>query len=224
MRKFLKKITHPFLKFGLRLYYSKPRPYSYEGIKVVVHPDVFPPHLTLSTKILLEFTKQLPLKNATFLELGCGSGILSLYAAKKGAIVTATDINKLALKYLEEAAKKNDLKLNVLYSDLFSALKNQDFEYILINPPYYPKNPTSTKEKAWFCGKNHDYFIALFNQLPVFIAKGNKTYMILSEDCNLSKINEIAKSNAISLDLITTKRRMGEANYIYRLERSSQSH
>lgn len=83
MRSFIKKITHPFLKFGLKLYYFKPRKYCYETICVKVHSDVFPPHLTFSTKILLDFIKPLELKNKTFLELGCGSGIISLLAAKK---------------------------------------------------------------------------------------------------------------------------------------------
>jgi release factor glutamine methyltransferase len=44
MRNFIKKITHPFFKFGLNLYYSKPREYCYEEICVKVHPNVFPPH------------------------------------------------------------------------------------------------------------------------------------------------------------------------------------
>ncbi|WP_317163861.1 class I SAM-dependent methyltransferase [Flavobacterium phycosphaerae] len=83
MRTFLKKITHPFLKLGLNAYYSKPRNYTYDGIQIKIHPDVFPPQLTLSTKILLDFIKESELKNKTFLELGCGSGIISLLAAKK---------------------------------------------------------------------------------------------------------------------------------------------
>ena len=99
MRAFLKKITHPFLKLGLRLYYWKPRTFCYDDICIKVHPDVFPPHLTFSTKILLDFISELNLENKTFLELGCGSGIISLLAAKKGANVTASDINQTALAF-----------------------------------------------------------------------------------------------------------------------------
>ena len=91
-----------------------------ESICVQVHPGVFPPHLTFSTKILLDFIKDIELKNKTFLELGCGSGIISLYAAKKNAIVTATDINETALEYLKKNAHKNNLFVTVQYSDLFA--------------------------------------------------------------------------------------------------------
>lgn len=85
LRTIIKKITHPFLKKGMEYYYKKPRPYSYNGITTIVHPDVFPPHLTLSTKILLDFISEIKLTQKTFLELGCGSGIISLYASQKGA-------------------------------------------------------------------------------------------------------------------------------------------
>ena len=150
MRKFLKKITHPFLKFGLNWYYSKPRKYTYEDSFVMVHPDVFPPQLTFSTKLFLDFIKPITLQNKSVLELGCGSGIISIYAAKKGALVTATDINTTALEYLEKSAEKNKVKVEVKESNLFEKLGNRIFDYIIINPPYYPKNPKSVKEKAWF--------------------------------------------------------------------------
>src|SRR5689334_6475923 len=111
MRTILKQITHPFLKLGLKWYYRKPRNFSYGGITVKVHPEVFPPHLTLSTKILLDFIKPKELTGKTFLELGCGSGIISLLASRKGANVTATDINKTALSFLETNAAANQLSL-----------------------------------------------------------------------------------------------------------------
>src|SRR6476620_4782588 len=104
MRLFLKKISHPFLKFGLQFYYSKPRDYCYQDICIKIHPNVFPPQLTLSTKILLDFINEMDLENKTVLELGCGSGIISLLAAKKNAFAIASDINQTALGYLEKNA------------------------------------------------------------------------------------------------------------------------
>jgi release factor glutamine methyltransferase len=217
MRNFLKKITHPFLKFGLQLFYFKPRKYCYDGICLKIHPDVFPPQLTLSTKILLDFISEINLNGKSFLELGCGSGIISLLAAKKRAIVTATDINKTALEFIIENSKKNHLELSVLESDLFDELKNQSFDYIIINPPYYPKKPNNIKENAWFCGENFEYFKKLFFQLPNFINKNNFCYMILSEDCELEKIKAIAEENRINFNLILEKKVALEKNYIFEL-------
>lgn len=214
MRNFIKKITHPFLKYALETYYYKPRKYCYDSICVQVHPKVFPPHLTFSTKILLDFIQTLDLKSKTFLELGCGSGIIALFAAKKEAIVTASDINQTALLYLEKNAKKNNLKIKTLASDLFDSIEEKSFDYIIINPPYYPKNPKNISEKAWFCGANFEYFEKVFYQLKHEVNFEN-TFMILSEDCALEKIKNIAAKNGLTFDLILTKTVFKEKNYIY---------
>jgi len=218
MRVFLKKITHPFLKFGLNWYYSKPRKYTYENSFVMVHPDIFPPQLTFSTKVLLDFIKPIILKDKSVLELGCGSGIVSIYSAKKGALVTATDINKTALEFLEKSAVENDAHLEVLESNLFEKLENKSFDYIIINPPYYPKAPKSIKENAWFCGENFEYFEALFFQLPNYIDSKNYCYMILSQDCELEKIKAIALKNEIAFELVLENKGLTEKNYIFRLQ------
>ena len=220
MRKIIKRITHPFLKIGLAWYHSKPRNYSFDGVNVLVHPDVFPPYFTFSTKILLNFLKPLNLKEKSFLELGCGSGIISLYAAKKGAVATATDINPIALEYLKKAKANNKLPVEILYSKHFEKLKNRSFDYILINPPYYPQHPDSIKEQAWFCGSNFEYFEVLFEELPVYLTKDNQTFMILSQDCNLERINQIAQRNKLQLNTVEKKSTWMESNYIYRIEKS----
>jgi len=219
MRTFLKKITYPFFKLSFDWYFSKPREYRFEDSSVMVHPSVFPPHLTLSTKIVLEFISAKELTGKTFLELGCGSGIIAIHAAKKGAIVTASDINKTALNYLKKAAVTNEVTLSIIESDLFKNIKQTSFDFIIINPPYYPRNPKSTKEMAWFCGENFEYFENLFFQISNYLFSQNEIYMILSEDCELEKIKAIALKNAIAFELILEKKVMGEKNYIFQLQK-----
>lgn len=215
MRNFIKKITHPFLKLGLKLYYLKPRKYCYEDICVKVHPDVFPPHLTLSTKILLDFIKPLNLKDKTFLELGCGSGIISLLASKKGAAVFSSDINQTALNYLDTNAAKNNLLVTTIFSDLFESIPNSKFDYIIINPPYYPKKPKNIKENAWFCGEHFEYFEKLFYQLQN--VECNNIFMILSEDCAIENIKSISNKNNFRLSNIQIIKNNFETNFIFKI-------
>ena len=199
------------------MYYSKPRIYCYENICIKIHPEVFPPQMTFSTKILLDFVNETDLENKFFLELGCGSGIISLLASKKGADVVASDINQTALDFLEANASKNNLSVKAVFSDLFQNLENQTFDYIVINPPYYPKKPKSIKEQAWFCGENFEYFEKLFTQLPNFLSDKTKCYMILSQDCDLEKIKAIAFGNAMTFELVLEKKELVETNYIFRI-------
>ena len=218
VRNVLKKILYPFFKIGFDTYYKEPRNYTYKNITVLVQPDVFPPHFTISTKLLLDFLEPLNLKNKSVLELGCGSGIISLYAASKGAKVMATDINLVATNALKIATKKNNLEITIIESDLFENIPNQHFDYILINPPYYPKKANNIKEKAWFCGENFEYFENLFFQLKEVNYK--KTIIILSEDCHLKTIKEIALKNNLSFELFETHNVIREINYIFKIVKS----
>ncbi len=222
IRNIIKRISQPFLKTGLDFYYRKPRKYSYQNIEVLVHPEVFPTHLTLSTKILLDFINSIDLNNKSLLELGCGSGIISLLASKKGATVTASDINKIALDYLKQAAVSNKLEVTCVYSNLFENLIGSTFNYIIINPPYYPKTPTSIKEQAWFCGEDFQYFKDLFKQLPTYPIKETTVYMILSQDCDLNTISMLAKQQGLSLGSVFQTKKLGEENTIYTITRNDR--
>lgn len=218
MRKLLKKIVSPFLQKASAIYLKKRRKYIFKDIAVWVEPTVFPPFITISTKLLLEYVEPLELKDKTFLELGCGCGIISILAAQKRAVVTATDINQIALNALEENAKENQVNIEIMESDLFQKLQNRTFDFVVINPPYYPRKPMSVAENAWFCGENFEYFESLFNQLPKYLTLQNSTYMILSEDCALEKIKSIAFQNGIKFHLEKETKVIGEVNLIYKLE------
>lgn len=217
MKQGFKKITSPFLQWWFKKYYSKPRSFSYHDITITVSPGIFPPQYTFSTKILLKYLETLNLKGRSFLELGCGSGIISLLASKMGALVTASDINEKALSQLEKSATKNELELQIVNSDLFKNIPESNFEYIFINPPYYPKEPASIEENAWFCGENFEYFVKLFQQLPKFVESQSKVIMILSKDCNIEKIQTIAQSNHLDLSLISTEKSFWETNFLFRI-------
>ena len=216
MRKLLKKISNPFLKFCFDYYYRKPRKFSYQNITILVHPEVFSPKFTISTKLLLNYIKPLNLNHKNLLELGCGSGIISLFAASKGANVVASDINLIALEALKKASKKNNINLKVIHSNLFEKVESKNFDYIIINPPYYPMTPKNDKERAWFCGENFEYFESLFSQLNISLKQ--EIIMILSQDCDISKIKSIASKNKLKLKCLIETKVLGEKNYIFKIE------
>ncbi len=68
-----------------------------------------------------------------FLDLGCGIGVVGLVAAKLGAEVTMSDVNRRALKVARMNAKKLGVTAKVTNSDLYS--KVGSFDVIASNPP-----------------------------------------------------------------------------------------
>ena len=213
-KKILNKL-HPILRPLSQWYLSKIRVYRDGGIVLKVYPGVFHPGLFFSTKVLLQYLKEQSMQGLRVLELGAGSGLIAIYCAKQGAMVTASDISKNATDHLHENAAINNVHLNIVLSDLFETLNPSDFDLIIINPPYYPNDVQSEKDFAWFCGKDFQYFKKLFYQLNNGNKPYGKTIMVLSEDCDINHIRALAKENGLSLHLLFEKRHVGELNYIF---------
>ena len=218
MKKTIHKILHPFYKKYHFWYHSKPRKYVFKDVYTVVQPGVFSPKNTVSTKVFLDFISGLNVNQKQVLELGCGSGIISIFSAKKGANVTASDINKTALKSLNKTAIQQGLTIKTVYSNLFENLNKDQFDFIFINPPYYPKQPKNEEEKAWFCGEDFEYFENLFHQLVGLDTNKASAMMILSDACEIEMIQKIAKKNGFRLMQKHQIELTFEINTIYILE------
>ena len=73
------------------------------------------------------------------LEIGTGSGLVSMYASLLTDNVTATDINYNALELAEKNFKLNNIAtIRLEFGDLFEPIKNEKFDVILFNTPYLP--------------------------------------------------------------------------------------
>jgi len=221
MKSLLKKILFPVLKSVYNIYSSKERSYSYKGINVRVMPEVFHPGLFFSTKLLIEYISKYDLNDKNVLELGAGSGLISVYCAKLKATVTASDINPIAVENINQNAKLNSVNIKVVESDLFDRIETKEFDYIIINPPYYPKNPNKEEEFAWFCGNDFQYFRKLFAQIGNYINSDSKIIMVLSEDCDIEMIKKIGKQSAFIFTKCYEQKIWGEMNYIFEISKTN---
>ena len=205
---FFQKIWLPLYgRWGL-WYIGKERSFGYAGLRVKVPPGVFHPGLFFSSTIFIDFLQHVDFQEKKVLDVGTGSGFLALFAAQKGAMTTAIDVNPLAVKTCLKNAEENRLSIRVFESDLFDQIPVETrFDYMLINPPYFATAPKDTAAKAFFAGENLEYFEKLFRQMPAFIHADTKVWMILSDDCDLDKIHSIAKKHGFSNDSIYHKTR-----------------
>lgn len=73
------------------------------------------------------------------LEIGTGSGLVSMYASLLTDDITATDINYNALELAERNFKLNNIDtIKLEFGDLFEPVKNKKFDVLLFNTPYLP--------------------------------------------------------------------------------------
>jgi release factor glutamine methyltransferase len=217
MRRIARFFTTIFYKPLLVKWLSSERNYTYGDIRLAVHPQVFHPGFFFSTKLLLKYISGLPLHGKEVLELGAGSGLISISAARKGAIVTATDINPVAVSYLAQNAVANQVSLTVIESDLFRAVPARIFDIIAINPPYYFQSPGNWREYAWFCGKNGEYFNDLFAGLGNYANRDSVILMVLCDGGHRARVQQIANSQGYELECVKEVSNLLEKNFIYRI-------
>ena len=214
--KFITRFTwQPLLNAWLQ----KERPYSYKGIRITVKPGVFHPGFFFSSLLLLNYVNDLNLRNKKLLDLGSGAGLLSIAAANKGAVVTSTDISKTAIENTAINALRNNVTLQVHCSDLFDSIPYCVYDVVTINPPYFKKHPVTEADYAWYCGPELEYYQKLFRQLPPYTGSDSKIYMVLSGECDISGICELAVSGGYYMSEVLQKSNWLERNFIFELGR-----
>jgi HemK-related putative methylase len=153
--------------------------------------------------------KNLKQKNISFLDMGCGSGILSLTAKDLGIKeITAVDININAVKETKK------LNIKTIHSNLFEKIKKEDkFDIICFNAPYLPLDKREPKDSriATTGGKYGDEISLKFlKQAKKHLNKDGKIYLLISSLTRLNKIQKynpkiIAQKNIFNEKLIILK-------------------
>ncbi len=99
-------------------------------IRIESDPDVYPP----SDDSIL-FIQSLDVKEGEkVLEIGCGSGVVSIHCAKNGCRVTCGDINPKAVELARKNAGLNGVSIDVHETDVYSDISGR-FDTILFNLP-----------------------------------------------------------------------------------------
>jgi release factor glutamine methyltransferase len=138
--------------------------------------DVYPPRE--DTYLLIECIE--PKAGQRILEMGCGSGIISLHCVKLGAIVVAADINPKAVACTLANLQRNRLQAEVRHSDLFLNVEGS-FDLILFNPPYLVGAEEGYLERSWAGGKDGVQILERFLQeAPQHLQTDGRIIVLLS--------------------------------------------
>ena len=116
-------------------------------IRILSDPDVYPP----SDDSIL-FIQSLNVKNGErVLEIGCGSGVVSIHCAKNGCVVTSGDINPKAVELTRKNAAENGVDITVVETDVYSNIEGR-FDTVLFNLPYLPVDEDGLLARSWSGG------------------------------------------------------------------------
>lgn len=190
------------------------------SIDVHESPEVYAP--SDDSYLLLKNVRVAP--GQRLLEMGCGTGLIALHAAKSGALVTAADVNPHAVECTKRNAARNDLKVKVVQSDLFERI-NGCFDVIVFNPPYLPAKASSTSwlERSWSGGgEGCEVAVGFLRDAWRHLAPGGEIYVVLSSVGGLMAVLKSAKDRYEG-ELLEEKHMFFESVYAYRFrQRSSQ--
>ena len=119
------------------------------------------------------------------LEIGPGSGIISIHCALEGCPVTAVDINPEAVKLTKENAKKCGVpeRITTIKGDLFSPLAGEKFDVIIFNPPYLvSETQRDGIETAWDGGPyGREVTERFLSEAGVHLEFGGRIYILLEK-------------------------------------------
>jgi release factor glutamine methyltransferase len=156
------------------------------GIRIVVLPGVFD-GVRLRTGAFLAETLNPDTcpSGARALDLGTGSGIGAIVAARYAAQVIATDINPEAVRCarLNALAHHLEERIETRVGDLFEPVRGERFDAILFNPPYFRGRPRDLADGAW---RSPDVFDRFLRELPAHLTPGGHALVVLSSDGDIA--------------------------------------
>ena len=121
-------------------------------LPIVVLPSVANPKvLRTGAFFASQIDGRLVAADAAVLDLGTGSGVCALFAARHARRVVAIDINPEAVRCATVNALINrlDTRLELRHGDLFAPVADERFDLVLFNPPFIVGAPKNARDAAW---------------------------------------------------------------------------
>lgn len=161
----------------------------------------------------------------SLLDMGCGSGIIAMAAARAGCDVVAADINPAAVKLVKQHSSKAGVNIKVVHSDLFSGVKGK-FDVIVFNPPYLPPSSgdvhlSDTEAIATIAGKNCEVIVKFLEQARHFL-KSNGVILLLLSSLTDSIVEKTIAEHYVKR-VVAKQRLFFETLYVYELRLKAEA-
>ena len=221
VRRIRRAIWRPLLLWRFRLFqrhrHDRLVVESVAGCSIVVLPQVFNPTLFQSSEFFIRsFNPGLIPRGSVVLDMGTGSGLGAIVAARWVDRVTAIDINPEAVRCARINALLNhvDDRVEVIEGDLFAPIGDRRFDVVLFNPPFFRGAPRSALDRAWRSSDVVERFAA---GLRTHLTPRGHALVILSTDGDTENFLNAFCANGFTVEIVAQRDVMVEVLTIYRI-------
>ena len=222
-RQLFRKFVH-WASYNFILTSRRTRTVTVGDLSLAVPPSVFHPGIFITSRIFAAFLRSCDLTGKSVVEIGTGSGILALSAARAGArSVLALDINPAAVAAARDNAARNGLSgiVSARSSDLLSATTADEiFDVVVSSPPSFPGEPRDMADRAWHAGPSYRDIVLLFDQAYSHLAEDGAMYLLLSSDTDIALMRQLAGKAGFDWREVARHSIWVEAFIIYRLAKA----
>jgi methylase of polypeptide subunit release factors len=158
---------------------------------------------------------------ASVLDMGTGSGVCALFAARHARRVVAVDISAAAVRCARLNAVLNQLenRIDIRHGDLFTPLADERFDLVLFNPPFLLGVPKDDRDAAWRSSDAARRFAA---GLGDHLEPGGAALLLLSSFGDACVLFESElRANEFQLEVFARRRFVNETITILRASRRS---
>ena len=169
------------------------------------------------SELMAETVKIFPSEN--FLEIGCGTGVISISLAKRAKYGVGADINSLAVENSKfNAQRYNITNVQFLESNVFENIQGK-FDVIVCNPPY-TKNNVSDNIDRMYWDPNDEMKRTFFREVGNYLNKNGRIYFgwVNFGDIDVDLPFELAEENGYKLQNISRKPFIGNDCDLFVLE------
>jgi release factor glutamine methyltransferase len=155
------------------------------------------------------------------LDMGTGSGVCAIFAARTARRVVAVDISTAAVRCARLNAALNHLedRIDVRHGDLFAPVESERFDLVLFNPPFLLGAPKDERDATWRSGDAARRFAA---GLGDHLEPSGAALLLLSSFGDACALFESElRSNGFRLELFARRRFVNETLTILRATRGS---
>lgn len=178
----------------------------YKGFSIETDENVYEP--SDDTYLLLDSLEMIGITaGSRVLEVGCGTGIISIAVSGLVASVVACDINPHAVDVCKRNAARNKAKnVEVVRSDLFSDVSGK-FDLIVFNTPYLPQSLDETVSgeinHAWDGGLDGRKVIERFLfEVSSYLSEGGRIVFLESSLSDYEKSLSYLESAGFKVKII----------------------